>query len=266
MYNIFKSMKQFYMARFTRKPLARRITNTLCWSLGLIMAALLLSGHFALAFVLATTIALGYLSMMMLCKKMEAISANTIGSTSVYTAKRTVDNVIEALKALLEERNNDESIEKIHDIAESTNIKVSAMNDVLNEHILPEMGIYLSDKDEEDGNWIRCDVLGREIPYGLISLRISNRLNDEGIKTFADLVRCSEKEILYIPDFGPSSLERIKQLLSLMGLHLKMNIKKDDGVWYYLDEQEKFVAPVVDEPLTAEDEILADETEKGDIV
>lgn len=254
------------MACFTRKPLARRIANTLCWSLGLIIGALLLSGHFVLAFMLTTAIAIGYLCMMMLYKKMEAISVNTIESTSVYTAKRTVNNVIEALKSLLEERNKDERIDEIQDMVNSICHKVSTMNDVLNDHILPEMGIYLSDVDEEDGNWVRCDALGREIPYGLISLRISNRLNDEGIRNFADLVRCSEKEILYIPDFGPSSLERIKQLLSLMGLRLKMTIKKEDDVWYYLDEREKSSVPVLDGPLTAEDEILADEDAKGDIV
>ena len=174
------------MACFTRKPLARRITNTLCWSLGLIIGALLLSGHFVLAFMLTPAIAIGYLCMMMLYKKMEAISVNTIESTSVYTAKRTVNNVIEALKSLLEERNKDERIDEIQDMVNSICLKVSTMNDVLNDHILPEMGIYLSDVDEEDEGYARELLNGKMIELANLNrmdVNIKMALKTAKIKT-----------------------------------------------------------------------------------
>jgi len=81
-----------------RKPVTWRIKRILCWSLGLIMAALLLGGHFTLAFVFATLTAIVYLTFILLCKKMESISE--------CVAKRTADDMARRLNDKNEKENN----------------------------------------------------------------------------------------------------------------------------------------------------------------
>lgn len=276
-YNIQK-MKQAFLARFNSKPLKIRISCLLCWSLGLILAALLLSGFFALAFAFASLAALAYLSIMLACCKIEETTSRCMEDNCSYTASRTVDIMLERFKEIAESdaskqivKENDICREAIKDsnlrvceIQETLDdiyLHVARTDRALTDNVLPELGICI---EETEDAWIPCDVLDREIPYGLISLRISNRLNDEGIKTFADLVRCSDNDILHIPDFGPSALERIKQLLSLMNLHLKMTIKQEDGIWYYRREVSDSQRPLFEESLTAEDELLKEMADKED--
>ena len=278
-YNL-KKMKRLFIARFNRKPVTKRISCILCWSIGLITTALMLSGQFLCAFAFVTLIALAYLAIVLACKKIEELNIHSMVNNCTYAAHRTVDIMLSRIKDMAESdvaRNEMEkdnccraaimntmnAVDAMQDTMDNLYGRVDEMNTILKDHVLPELGIYISDADED---WVRCDVLGREIPYGLISLRISNRLSDEGIITFADLVRCSENEILYIPDFGPSSLERIKQLLSLMGLHLKMTIKKEDDVWYYKREESSVDSVADKEPITAEDELLKEESDKEDRV
>lgn len=275
-----KKMKRIFIARFNRKPVTKRISSILCWSIGLITTAILLSGHFLCAFGFMTLVAIAYLAIVLVCKKIEELNIHSMVNNCTYAANRTVDIMLTRFKDIADSdvarkemekdnccraaiMNTMNAVDDMQDTMDNLYGRVDEMNTILKDHVLPELGIYISDVNE---NWVRCDVLGREIPYGLISLRISNRLSDEGIITFADLVRCSENEILYIPDFGPSSLERVKQLLSLMGLHLKMTIKKENDIWYYKREESSCNSPVVKEPITAEDELLNEESDNEDRV
>lgn len=272
-----KKMKRRFILRFNRKPVTKRITGILCWSIGLITIALLLSGHFLWALAFVTLVTLAYLAILLVCKKIEEMNIHGMVDNCTYAAHRTVDIMLERIRNMAESSEarhaqevnaycqsaiiqTNETLDEMEETLDCLCRRVDDMNTILKDHVLPEMGIYISETDED---WVQCDVLGQKIPYGLISLRISNRLRDEGINTFADLVRCSENEILYIPDFGPSSLERIKQLLSLMGLHLNMTIKREDDVWYYKREDERYESPLFDEPMTAEDELLNEDSDNG---
>ena len=98
MSRIFKWLKFAYRSRFIRKPVTWRIKRILCWSLGLILAALLLGGHFTLTFVFATLTAICYLTFILRCKKMESISE--------CVAKRTADDMRNGLNAKNEKENN----------------------------------------------------------------------------------------------------------------------------------------------------------------
>ena len=55
-----------------------------------------------------------------------------------------------------------------------------------------------------------------------LSLRTSNCLKALGIKSIAELVQYSEKELLRTPKFGRKSLNETKEELSIMGF----------GFWY----------------------------------
>ena len=78
MCSILKSMKKAYLARFNMKPLTRRISCILLGSLGLILTALLLSGHYGLFSVLLVLIALIYLAFELACKRLEEINVKNI--------------------------------------------------------------------------------------------------------------------------------------------------------------------------------------------
>ena len=278
MCNFFKKVKNLFIERFNRKPVILRIKGILCWSLTLIFSALLLGGHFLLAAVFATLVALIYLAIVLACKKVEETNISSMVDNCNYAAHRTVDVMLARIKEMAQSEQAMKELEDydscrsaimetrqlldvMQEDLDNVQLSLSEQSSMMKDYVLPELGIYIS--DEKDA-WVQCDALGREIPYGLISLRISNRLKDAGIDTFADLVSRSDNEILYLPDFGPSSLERVKQLLSLMGLHLKMTIKEEDGFWYYTREDAEERCPAVEEPLTAEEEILAEEKESED--
>lgn len=273
MCNFFNRMKYAFISRFNRKPILSRVTGILCWSLVLILSALMLGGHFVLAAVFASLVALVYLSVVFVYKKVEEANARCMADNCTYTAHRTVGILLDRFKEMAqsdlvkEEQetheacisavlNTHQAIDKMHEVLDNLHVRLSEQVSMLKDFVLPELGIYVSDTKED---WVQCDALGREIPYGLISVRISNRLKSVGINTFAQLVQCSENVILCIPDFGPSSLERVKQLLTLMGLHLDMVIKQEDGIWYYKREDAECIDTYSEEPLSAEDELLTEE-------
>ncbi|MDB5186603.1 MAG: Bacterial polymerase, alpha chain terminal domain [Candidatus Saccharibacteria bacterium] len=54
--------------------------------------------------------------------------------------------------------------------------------------------------------------------------RVFGRLRLEGIVTVGDLIQRSEKDLLYLPQFGPDSLKRVVDLLATHNLSLS----KDD--------------------------------------
>lgn len=279
MYSLFKKMKKAFIDRFKRKPLIIRIKGILCWSLTLILSALILGGHFLLAAVFATLIALVYMAIVLACKEVEETNLSSMVDNCSYAAHRTVEIMLERVKEMAQSEQAMKELEdydscrsavmathqrvaEIQEDLRNVQLCLCDQNSMLKDYVLPELGIYFSDEEDD---WVQCDVLDRKIPYGLISLRISNRLRDAGINTFADLVSRSENEILCLPDFGPSSVERVKQLLSLMDLHLKMTIKNEDGIWYYRRENHAEES-VSNDAVTAEDELLGDESDKEEHV
>lgn len=62
------------------------------------------------------------------------------------------------------------------------------------------------------------DLLGRSVEELEISVRASNCLKKDGIKTIGELVRHSEADMLKIENFGRKSLSELKKVLSQIGL------------------------------------------------
>ena len=278
MCNFFKRMKSAFIVRFNRKPILSRVTGILCWSFVLVLSALMLGGHFVLAAAFASLVALFYLAVVFVCKKVEEANARCMADNCTYTAHRTVGILLDRFKDLAQSEqakeeqesceacrsailNARKTVDKMHEMLDNLHVHLCKQVSMLKDFVLPELGIYVSDTKDD---WVQCDALGSEIPYGLISVRISNRLKSVGINTFAELVQCSESVILCIPDFGSSSLERVKQLLDLMGLHLDMVIKQEDGIWYYKREDAECIDTDMEKPFSAEDEILAEGNDNND--
>jgi Bacterial RNA polymerase, alpha chain C terminal domain len=57
-----------------------------------------------------------------------------------------------------------------------------------------------------------------------LSPRLANCLKNENIVYIGDLVQKSEAEMFRIPNFGGKSLDEIKEVLEMVGLHLGMEI------------------------------------------
>ncbi len=70
------------------------------------------------------------------------------------------------------------------------------------------------------------EVLKRSIDELEISVRASNCLKNENIKTIGDLVRKSGKELLTYENFGRKSLKELEKNLANLGLHLEMDVDK----------------------------------------
>lgn len=58
-----------------------------------------------------------------------------------------------------------------------------------------------------------------------LSVRSANCLKNDNIVYIGDLVQKSESDMLRTPNFGRKSLNEIKEVLSVMGLHLGMNVE-----------------------------------------
>lgn len=58
-----------------------------------------------------------------------------------------------------------------------------------------------------------------------LSVRSANCLKNDNIVYIGDLVQKSESEMLRTPNFGRKSLNEIKEVLGMMGLHLGMNVE-----------------------------------------
>jgi DNA-directed RNA polymerase alpha subunit len=57
-----------------------------------------------------------------------------------------------------------------------------------------------------------------------VKRRSANCLKNDGIVYIGDLVQKSEAEMLRTPNLGPRSLNKIKEVLAQMGLHLGMDV------------------------------------------
>lgn len=70
------------------------------------------------------------------------------------------------------------------------------------------------------------EILKRSIDELEISVRASNCLKNESIKTIGDLVRKSGKELLTYENFGRKSLKELEKNLANLGMHLEMDVEK----------------------------------------
>jgi len=70
------------------------------------------------------------------------------------------------------------------------------------------------------------EILKRSIDELEISVRASNCLKHEDIKTIGDLVKKNGKELLTYENFGRKSLKELEKNLAKIGLQLEMNIDK----------------------------------------
>ena len=57
-----------------------------------------------------------------------------------------------------------------------------------------------------------------------LSVRSANCLKNDNIVYIGDLIQKTEAEMLRTPNFGRKSLNEIKEVLTVMGLHLGMDI------------------------------------------
>ncbi len=58
-----------------------------------------------------------------------------------------------------------------------------------------------------------------------LSVRSANCLKNDNIVYIGDLVQRSESDMLRTPNFGRKSLNEIKEVLEVMGLHLGMQVE-----------------------------------------
>ncbi len=70
------------------------------------------------------------------------------------------------------------------------------------------------------------ETLKRSIDELEISVRASNCLKNENIKTIGDLVKKSGKQLLTYENFGRKSLKELEKNLAKVGLHLEMDVDK----------------------------------------
>ena len=75
-----------------------------------------------------------------------------------------------------------------------------------------------------------------------LSVRSANCLKNDNIVYIGDLVQKSEGDMLRTPNFGRKSLNEIKEVLAIMGLHLGMQVES------WPPENIEELAKKVDEP------------------
>ncbi len=101
--------------------------------------------------------------------------------------------------------------------------------------------------DEENAFSRYSQVLEIPVTDFELSVRSRNCLKKMNIRTLGDLTRCSEQQLLSSKNFGETSLEEIKQLLTAKGLRLGQSI--EDG-----GQSETRFRP--QQPLSAEEQAL----------
>lgn len=106
--------------------------------------------------------------------------------------------------------------------------------------IIEHMNIFILEKEDEGMEFEKSNVaasagdtpavnsnLMRSVNELELSVRSYNCLKNANIKTIADLVQRTEAEMLKTKNFGRKSLNEIKEILTVMGLHLGMRLDGD---------------------------------------
>ena len=79
-------------------------------------------------------------------------------------------------------------------------------------------------ENNDDENAIYNKNLLKSVDELELSVRSYNCLKNADISTIADLVQRTEQEMLRTKNFGRKSLNEIKEIISIMGLHLNMKV------------------------------------------
>ncbi|MFA5845991.1 MAG: DNA-directed RNA polymerase subunit alpha [Thermodesulfovibrionales bacterium] len=106
--------------------------------------------------------------------------------------------------------------------------------------IIEHMNIFIIEKEDEGMEFEKSNVaasagdapafnanLLKSVNELELSVRSYNCLKNANIKTIADLVQKTENEMLKTKNFGRKSLNEIKEILTVMGLHLGMRLEGD---------------------------------------
>jgi DNA-directed RNA polymerase subunit alpha len=80
-----------------------------------------------------------------------------------------------------------------------------------------------SKEDEEDSLEFN-PLLLKKVDELELSVRSANCLKNDNIVYIGDLIQKTEAEMLRTPNFGRKSLNEIKEVLTVMGLHLGMDV------------------------------------------
>ena len=236
-------------------PLSSSIATILVTVVILILLPLVLNGKFILALLLLAACSFLYLAISYLFEKLcETLPDRTTSKTQFY-----LDVATRKITEQINSKDTSDDLQKVQRKVEEMDEKLDSLNNVLIQYLLPELGICV-EEDEEGSAWVQCDTLARDVPFHIFSNKVACRFMTENIQTFADLVSCQEKDLLNLPDLGTLTIERIKQLLAVVGLRLEMTVKEEDGIWYYLREKEETQPLTASDTLIPMDEMPADET------
>lgn len=93
------------------------------------------------------------------------------------------------------------------------------------EPVVKEEEIIEVEEANEDDPVVYNENLRKSVDELELSVRSSNCLKNANIRTLSDLVQKTEHEMLRTKNFGRKSLNEIKEILSLMGLHFNMKIE-----------------------------------------
>ncbi|MEK6652621.1 MAG: DNA-directed RNA polymerase subunit alpha [Nitrospirota bacterium] len=106
--------------------------------------------------------------------------------------------------------------------------------------VIEHMNIFILEKEDEGMEFEKSNVaasagaapalnanLLKSVNELELSVRSYNCLKNANIKTIADLVQKTENEMLKTKNFGRKSLNEIKEILTVMGLHLGMRLEGD---------------------------------------
>ena len=106
--------------------------------------------------------------------------------------------------------------------------------------VIEHMNIFILEKEDEGMEFEKSNIaasagaapalnanLLKSVNELELSVRSYNCLKNANIKTIADLVQKTENEMLKTKNFGRKSLNEIKEILTVMGLHLGMRLEGD---------------------------------------
>ena len=121
------------------------------------------------------------------------------------------------------EINTDGTITSVEAIVEAASLLKHHLSFITNLGVEPQF----TSKEQLNTEHRRIrEVLKRSIDELEISVRASNCLKHEDIKTIGDLVKKNGKELLTYENFGRKSLKELEKNLTKIGLQLEMNVDK----------------------------------------
>ncbi|HEC79413.1 MAG TPA: DNA-directed RNA polymerase subunit alpha [candidate division WOR-3 bacterium] len=138
-----------------------------------------------------------------------------VKNTRVGT-KTDYDNLVIEIKT-------DGTITPVEAIVEAASLMKHHLSFITSLGVEPQF----TSKEQLDAEHRRIrEILKRSIDELEISVRASNCLKNENIKTIGDLVKKSGKELLTYENFGRKSLKELEKNLAKVGLHLEMDVDK----------------------------------------